>query len=229
LVLRRNADWDDSIENNTTDTIFPQISFVGQIRNVSTQSTNITYRLDDGTGVVDVKQWVDTDTVNAMDTGEGKPQLLENSYARVWGRLKAFNGKRHVGAHIIRPITDMNEVQYHLLQATFVHLYYTRGPPEQFTNPGQNDNSKGLFVQDNAGGNTGGMGQAKPLPAMSNSARRIIKALTDADSNEGLHIQHLATQLGMPMNDVLKAGDELLGMSSIYTTVDDETWALLDY
>jgi replication factor A2 len=33
----------------------------------------------------------------------------------------------------------------------------------------------------------------------------------------------------MPVNEVFKAGDELLGLGVIYTTVDDETWAVLEY
>ena len=38
-----------------------QITFVGQIRTISTQATNITYKLDDGTGLIEVKQWIDSD------------------------------------------------------------------------------------------------------------------------------------------------------------------------
>ena len=81
---------------------------MGQIRNISTQTTNITYKLDDGTGTIEVKQWIDADA--SMDTTSdstiSKPKLIENEWARVWGRLKAFNNKRHVGAHVIRPISD---------------------------------------------------------------------------------------------------------------------------
>jgi replication factor A2 len=31
------------------------------------------------------------------------------------------------------------------------------------------------------------------------------------------------------MREVITAADELLGQGLIYTTVDDETWAILDY
>ncbi|KAI9864497.1 MAG: replication factor A protein 2, partial [Pleopsidium flavum] len=77
-----------------------QITFIGQIRNISTQTTNITYKLDDGTGTIEVKQWIDSDATTALDTTNNnsdnpKPKLIENAYARVWGRLKAFNNKRH--------------------------------------------------------------------------------------------------------------------------------------
>ena len=38
------------------------ITFVGVVRNVVVQSTNITYRVEDGTGAIDVKQWLDADS-----------------------------------------------------------------------------------------------------------------------------------------------------------------------
>ena len=79
---------------------------------------------------MEVKQWIDSDTNNddKMDVDSSK-KPTEESYCRVWGRLKAFNNKRHVGAHVIRPISDYNEVNYHLLEATAVHLFFSRGPP----------------------------------------------------------------------------------------------------
>lgn len=52
----------------------------------------------------------------------------ENVYVRVIGNLKSFNNKRSVNATVVKPVKDLNEVQYHLLEAIRVHLYHTRGP-----------------------------------------------------------------------------------------------------
>ncbi|KAI9732371.1 MAG: replication factor A protein 2 [Cirrosporium novae-zelandiae] len=223
-----------------------QITFVGQIRNISTQTTNITYRLDDGTGTIDVKQWIDPDTggPQAPDPNSGKPALVENAYARVWGRMKAFNNKRHVGAHVIRPLDNYNEIPYHLLEAAYVHLYLTKGPPELA--PGHPLNKSGADTANNTGfdnnagsasysnvGPGAGYGSTptgKPLPALSVVGRRVYAALKDTpQNNEGLHVQHIASAVGMEVNDVLKGGDELLAQGLIYTTVDDQTWAILEY
>lgn len=107
-----------------------QICFVGQIRNICTQTTNTTYTLDDGTGTVEVKWWADVEDINCMDTSEGavsNPKPVENEWVRVWGRLKAFNNRRHVGVEVIRPIRDKMDITYHLMEATYVHLYFTKG------------------------------------------------------------------------------------------------------
>ena len=202
-----------------------QVTFVGQIRNVSTQTTNITYKIDDGTGTVEVKQWIDSDT-STSDAGEpedmNKAKLVENAYCRVWGRLKAFNGKRHVGAHTIRPITDYNEIHYHLLEATAVHLFFTSGPP--ISKDGQQSVGKANGA---AGGNET---NSRLMTNISPLARRLYNALKETpQSNEGLHVQMLASQLQAAANDIYKAAEELLGIGWIFTTVDDNTWAVLEF
>lgn len=49
-------------------------------------------------------------------------------YVRVHGDLKSFNNRRSVNATSLKKVTDHNEVQYHLLETVYVHLYHTRGP-----------------------------------------------------------------------------------------------------
>lgn len=175
-----------------------------------------------------MKQWIDTDAPSD-GAASSKPSLQENDYVRVWGRMKAFNAKRHVGAHVIRPVTDFNEVSMHLLEATYVHLYVTRGPPES-QNGGKGGATGGMFVGQDEGHGANGNGVAKNLPPMSATARKVFNLLQSApQNNEGLHVQNISSQIGLPSNDVFKAGDELLGLGVIYTTVDDETWAVLEY
>ncbi|RKF59626.1 Replication factor A protein 2 [Erysiphe neolycopersici] len=135
---------------------------------------------------------------------------------------------------MIRIITDFNEVTYHLLEATAVHLYFLRGPPPSADGI-KNENGSGMFV-DNLQGGTNAHGTSMPnglrkLPAnISVTARKVYNLLScDAQSNEGLHVSLIAQKLNMQVNDAYKAGDELLGAGAIYTTVDDETWAILEY
>lgn len=122
----------------------------------------------------------------------------------------------------------------HLLEATYVHLYFTRGPIDSNGNTNAaGAGGGGMFVdQQGYNGNTAANGAGgKPLPSsLSATARRVFQQLQNApQNNEGLHVNMLASQLGVPANDVFKAGDELLGLGIIYTTVDDETWAVLEY
>ncbi|KAL9124388.1 MAG: hypothetical protein Q9217_006275, partial [Psora testacea] len=205
------------------DVEITQVSFVGQIRNISSQTTNITYKLDDGTGTIEVKQWVDADVTNNMDIdGAGaapsKPKLIENEWARVWGRLKAFNNRRHVGAHVIRPIMDKMDITYHLLEATYVHLYFIRGPLDQIkqengtgtgTGTGTSINGNVYGTHDGGGGDPNVNG--RPMPIVSHEARRVYQTLKSSpQNNEGLHVQNIAATCRMNVADVMKAGEELL-------------------
>lgn len=172
-----------------------------------------------------MKQWVDADS----EASNSKVGPKEGEYLRVWGRLKAFNNKRHIGAHSIKPVTDFNELSYHFLEATAVHLYFTKGMPGV-----KGEGGDDMFVDSRGGQNGGAQNGNLPGKKMSNKVgavgRRVFDLLQNApQNNEGLHVHHIASQLGIGVNDVFKAGDELLGEGLIYTTVDDETWAVLEY
>lgn len=189
---------------------------------MSPQATNITYKIDDGTATIDVKQWVDSDA----PPEEQKFMPKEDDYVHVWGTLKEFNEKRHVAPKTIHPVTDFNEINYHLLNATAVHLYFTRGPPGQAN--GGIKTEGGLFVDGAGPTNNAGAGSRIP-PGLSAVAKKVFECLLNSpQNNEGLHVHEIARQLHLPLNDVYKAGDELIPQSLIYPTLDDETWAVME-
>jgi replication factor A2 len=60
-------------------------------------------------------------------------------------------------------------------------------------------------------------------------AKKVFKYLSEApQTNEGLHQQEIAASLGIDTAQVARAGDDLLAGGLIYTTVDDQTWAVLE-
>lgn len=204
---------------------------MGQVRSINPQQTNITYRLDDGTGTIDVKKWVDADKEDDLE-----PKYALDQYVRVWGRLKSFNGKRHVGANFVRAVPDFNEVNYHQLEALYVHLYLTKGPLPGAG--GENVNGNG---GDGNAGNGGSMfvdqpfqngksEEAAKLNAVSDIGKRMYRFLADTPGgNEGVHLNLITSGTGLSTRDTLLAADDLLAQGLVYTTVDDETWAILDY
>jgi len=147
---------------------------------------------------------------------------------RVAGKLKDFNGKRHVGSHLIRAVEDYNEVSYHLLECAVVHLYFTRGPPGDASTK-QEAGGDGMFVDNDNGQGEGFQGKKMDLSRLKGTARKVFTLLEQTpQGNEGLHVSLIAQKLGISQSEVFKAGDDLLGEGMIYTTVDDETWAVLE-
>ena len=196
-----------------------QVTLVGMVRAVSPQTTNVTLRLDDGTGTVEVKQWLDSD--------KQTPEFPLEAYVRVWGRLKSFNNKRHVGAHVIKPIEDFNEVNYHLLESTYVHLYFTKGASAA---AGATGGAGAGAADDDSMFVDGGAGSNPNLSGLSVKGRKMFNFLQGAEGgNEGVNIHVIAQSTGMSIPDVLAASEELITPGLIYTTVDDETFAILSY
>ncbi|KAK4214838.1 replication factor A protein 2 [Rhypophila decipiens] len=203
-----------------------QVTVVGQVRSISPQTTNITYRIDDGTGTMDVKKWVD-----AEKAGDMEPKFGLDSYVRVHGRLKNFNNKKHIGANFMRAVNDYNEVSYHMLESTYVHLCITKnmlsgptGQEQKQANAG--DGGDNMFVD----GGAGSGGSSARVAACSRNAQIMYNFLnTTPGGNEGVHLNMIANGTGMSVRDVMAAADNLLENGLVYTTMDDETWAILDY
>lgn len=206
------------------------IVFVGQVRNISTQATNVTYKLDDGTGEIEAKQWVtpseDMDTTDDLGKeGKDRNGVDVNGYAKVFARLKSLMGDRKVlNAHCVRPLTDINELHFHFLESAAVHLFHTRGPPPSAGGAG------GTGAGAGAGGDAamGGLdGTGGALPAMTPVAKRVFNLLkTEPQTNEGLHAQLIAAKLSLPPSDVVRAAHELINAGLIFSTIDDDTYTV---
>lgn len=70
----------------------------------------------------------------------------ENTYVRVVGLAKGGNNQKvFVNANAIRPVTDFNEVIYHLMEVMAATLYLTRGPSGQPA-PSQQQHQQPGFV-----------------------------------------------------------------------------------
>lgn len=202
-----------------------QITFVAQIRSVSTQATNVTYKVEDGTGSLEVKYWLDSEKQEMDAEGKRAEALTENAYCRVFGRPKEYNGKKNVGTTIIRPVTDLNEIQYHLLDATAVHMYFTKGPLDKSGVPKQA--AGGVQTMDM--GNDMNAGSGAQVPAGTSAlSKKVFTEIQNSGVSEGLHVHDIAARLRMNPAEVQKAGEELIGLGLIYTTVNDDTWAVLD-
>jgi replication factor A2 len=100
------------------------VTFVGIIRSVNESATSIMYTIEDGTGKIDVRKWINRDEDVAFM--RQRSSLREGVYVRIVGELRAFQDQKSITAIHIRPLDDFNEITYHLLEAIHVHLFYTR-------------------------------------------------------------------------------------------------------
>lgn len=98
--------------------MYNQVTFVGRVVDYNPGDLFSSFKVDDGTGVVDCKLW----------STEGNPlPVAEDEYARVRGVVKQFQGTTTISATTVHKVTDPNELVFHNLQAIWSHLYLTKG------------------------------------------------------------------------------------------------------
>ena len=170
---------------------------------------------------------------------EAEAPFALDQYVRVFGRLKLFNQKRFIAAHFVRAVDDYNEVSYHALECTYVHLALTRGVPGgggDGANGGDGYHNKtedGMFVDQHNGGaasyGIGGGGGGMPGRNMSPNAQKIFNLLRNMSTgSEGVDINVMKSELRLSLDATMAAVQELVDTSVIYSTTDDNTFALLE-
>ena len=77
------------------------VTVVGKVIEASRKAAYIMYKVDDGTGVCDVKVWSESDSVEEL--------AAVGAYVRVYGSLKTFSNEVMISGHsehAVRTITD---------------------------------------------------------------------------------------------------------------------------
>lgn len=108
------------------------VTVVGQVVEKDDQSTVIVMTIDDGTGVIDVRKWVDAPEDGA-DADQADDAITVGMYVRVYGDLRTYQGNLIIISTRILLIQDYNEITYNLLLSITAHLNNTRGPIPQLT------------------------------------------------------------------------------------------------
>ncbi|KAG5635535.1 hypothetical protein H0H81_010947 [Sphagnurus paluster] len=239
-VLRASQAHADA-EWTIDDTEIGQVTLVGQVVTIQSQSTNCVYWVDDGTGRIEARHWVDS--TSEEDSGKWSG-IEESMYVRVTGTLKTFGSKRYINATHIRVATDPHEVYFHILEAIYVTLMVDRGlvrrPPFsslRILKQIQSSSRSNMSIAPGSGG--GASAYASPqagsgvqdqyfhLPPLQQKIVRFIS--TQPRSEEGIHVSSIARAVTGSIGDAEKindALDKLMDDGLVYTTIDDSHFNL---
>lgn len=188
------------------------VSFVGVIRRVENSGSAINITVEDGTGSLEVRRWIDEKIATAAEEAE-KFMGLENKYVYITGALKEFNLKKSIQHATIREITDHNEIAYHMLYAISNHLE-AQGILGKSGLPKKEEN--GLFVQDHENGTNGTNGT-------SDVTRKIETVIQDntGSMQEGVPISWISEKLGVSIDVVREKCQHLSEQGKIYQGYDE--------
>ncbi|GAA5957971.1 hypothetical protein JCM21900_005573 [Sporobolomyces salmonicolor] len=202
-----------------------EITLVACIRNISKTTTQVTLLIEDGTGQIDARMWIDPEAGDA----DARLESLEiNKYVRIIGLIKTFSNKRHVNAQRVRPLDDMNEINFHLVEVAYVHLYNTRGPPGGANPHAITDRPYDSASNPYAGGATLATSDAAntfaDLPA---GQRAIMKYVVDQvrgndAGDEGVNVNAIVRAVNAPEEQVRRQVSVLCDEGHLYQTIDDD-------
>jgi replication factor A2 len=125
MCLTSNPDEEGQGEQLADGRKLYHVKIVGAVRSYEDFSTNCLYGIEDGTGLIDVKQWIGSNDCSAMERLRqscGK----EGIYLTIVGQVKDYDGKKTVIADSVRPIQTGNEITHHMLEVVYAAETYKR-------------------------------------------------------------------------------------------------------
>ena len=117
-------------------------------------------------------------------------------------------------------MTDHNEVIYHLLEATYIHLFNTRGAANGDTSYKKESGAESAMegvIPTGAGNGNSELDRLEPL-----QKQIMLFVHSVPDTNEGVHVQTIAQAVRQPSAAVMQAVEVLATDGLLYTTIDDD-------
>ena len=152
-----------------------QVKLIGAVRSADDSSTATTYQIEDGTGLIEVKEWMNDDCAALAELRQQAMQ--ESVYVCVIGQLKEYDNKKHIIGNSVRKIESGNELTHHFLEAVYSAEKHKQGDrivgaPQQGFGAPAGVGFGGGPVGKNAMG--GGIGIGGPAASGANDLQQIV-------------------------------------------------------
>ncbi|KAJ6596968.1 hypothetical protein DFH09DRAFT_1133264 [Mycena vulgaris] len=209
--MHSDADW------IVDEQAIGQITVVAELHEQRVFTTKRIFTIDDGTGRIQAKMWIDTPQDDTEKEWRGIPHRPDPLYVRVTGSIKTYEGSKHIHASNIRVVKDANEVYFHILEVISVNVIMQKGLPP---GPGHQQQS-GPTAQ----GPSAYTIQARPANVagmFSPMADNVVRYLSSLPQNpEGTHVGDIAKALQADAMELSDTVDRLIDEGHVFTTVDD--------
>jgi len=212
------------------------VFFIGQILKISSQATNLNFQIDDGTGLLDIRIWIDSNEFSDHSYVQKKAQQdwLQGVYVRVVGTLRSFGGKRSVVASRMVVIDDFNELTHHFLEVVHRHLRLTKGPVPHITssrpvNTPIINNNKPQISTNNSSAYAKPNQQQSQDSGLTNLQSEILSLIQEhqGEDNKGVNIFDIIASFQdvSNENEIRQVLSYLTDEGYLYTTMDENHFA----
>lgn len=188
--------------------VLNMVSFCGVIRKVENTSSAIVLTLEDGTGSIDIRRWIDANVTTA-DEEANIYLALQDKYVLVTGALKEFNQKKNIQNTTIREVKDHNELVYHNLSVIYTHI-----KAQGITRSSKND----LFVSED--------GSQKPADTLKSLDDRVYETIASLSNSmpEGVPIVLISSKLSITDDVAAARCLALVESGRIYSAYDEHSF-----
>ena len=201
------------------------VKIVGAVREADLRSTNLFVQLEDGTGLIQVKVWVnDGDDPSAISQLR-QEACREHSYIRVIGQVREFDGTRQIVANDMRPVTDSNEVTYHFLEVAHSYEKMKKVQSQQASGMGFGIGNMASGGPQGAGIKAAGQGLDGGKGAANSVNDEVINVIRGLGGESGAHVDEVVVQVsqkGFSEMDIRNSVTYLSNEGLIYSTIDED-------
>ncbi|GAB2250849.1 hypothetical protein Droror1_Dr00017099 [Drosera rotundifolia] len=199
------------------------VKLVGIISDKVVRVTDANFTLDDGTGSIGCKLWVN----EAFDRKQME-NVDDGMYVRLIGHLKSYKDKPHVVAFSLWPVTDFNEITHHFIECIHNHLQTKKLAGEPLYQSQTADSSQGASVKSEPNGfHSTPTNQASvqiSVEGLQDTDQRIIEYLQQSSSlaqEKGVHRDEIARHLRLSVDKIMESITCLEGEGLVYSTIDE--------
>ncbi|XP_022145139.1 replication protein A 32 kDa subunit A [Momordica charantia] len=201
------------------------VTIVGKVSEKAERNTDITFVVDDGTGRIGCKRWVnDTFDTKQMD------DIQDGMYIRVNGHLKIFQGNMQIFAFSVRPVTNCDEITFHFIEC--IHDYLRNSKLQlngvASTQSQSSDSTVNALVQSGSSGYQTASSELSSgqhtVDVKKNPDDLVLDYLqlpSSVAKEKGIHRDELSQQLKIPLEKILDSIRSLEDEGLIYSTIDE--------
>ncbi len=125
VTIRQIKTGERDAGQTVIDKLCPEmVKIMGTVISKESTSTAIEFSINDGTGQISTKLWVDKGSSNE----EAMHKITEGSFVSVIGALKEYNDIISLQVFKVFPVEDWNAMTHHLLEVILMHNTNLKGP-----------------------------------------------------------------------------------------------------
>ncbi|KAL7534724.1 hypothetical protein ACHAWF_004933 [Thalassiosira exigua] len=213
------------------------VKLVVAVRSHEERSTNVFLDVEDGTGFVQVKCWVNDGDECSAQSKLRQAAMQDHTYIRVIGQVKDFDGQRQIVANDVRPIKSGNELTHHLLEVAYSHERGLKMKKETAGGVGMQygvgSMNSGTAPPHTAGVGAGGQGYGGGMGGGNGPSDLVLRSIKEFGEAEdsGVHLDQIiqrATAEGLSEAQVRNAISHLSNEGHIYSTIDDSHYQVAE-